>query len=59
MVIRDEQTVRRETTSLKLKPDLWKRAKIQAITENKQLSQLVEEALEAWLSLPKSKREGR
>ncbi|MGI0087982.1 MAG: hypothetical protein ACREBI_08500 [Nitrosotalea sp.] len=46
----------RESTSIKIKPSVWKKAKIEAITENKQLSELVEEALEAWFD---SKRKNK
>lgn len=46
----------REATSIKIKPSVWKKAKIEAITENKQLSQLVEDALEAWMDNLKKRR---
>ena len=39
----------RATTSIKIKPDLWKKAKIEAIKEDIDLSELVEKALEKWV----------
>lgn len=44
-----QETVERETTSIKVRPDLWKDAKIEAIRRGKTLSELVEEAIEAWV----------
>jgi post-segregation antitoxin (ccd killing protein) len=44
-----EQTIKRETTSIKIKPDLWKEAKIQAIKDDIDLSELVEKAIERWI----------
>ena len=40
---------KREATSIKIKPRIWKDAKIEAIKENKTLSQLVEEAIEKYI----------
>ncbi len=40
---------KREVTSLKIKPTLWKEAKIEAIRQDMELSELVERALIAWL----------
>lgn len=40
---------RREATSIKIKPKTWKDAKIEAIKQDKTVSELVEEALEAWI----------
>jgi predicted HicB family RNase H-like nuclease len=51
----EEQSTQRETTSLKLKPELWKEAKIEAIRQGKTLSDLVEEAIENWLKASKKK----
>ena len=39
----------RATTSIKIKPDVWKKAKIEAIKEDIDLSELVEKALEKWV----------
>ena len=44
-----QETVQRETTSIKIKPDLWKEAKIEAIKHEKTVSELLEEALESWM----------
>lgn len=45
----EAEVVRRETTSIKVKPDLWKEIKIEAIRQSKTVSELVEEAIEAWI----------
>lgn len=45
----EQETIERETTSIKIKPDLWKEAKIEAIKHEKTVSELVEEALENWM----------
>ena len=47
-------TIRRKTwtivaTSIKIKPEVWKQAKIEAIRRDMELSELVEQAIEAWL----------
>lgn len=39
----------REATSIKIKPKIWKDAKIEAIKESKTVSQLVEEAIEKYI----------
>jgi hypothetical protein len=41
--------VKREATSIKIRPDVWKEAKIAAIRQDMELSELVEKALEAWM----------
>lgn len=41
--------VERTTTSIKIRPDVWKKAKIEAIKEDIDLSELVEKALEKWV----------
>lgn len=46
---RSAPTVKRETTSIKIDPELWKRVKIEAIQKDMELSILVEKALKAWL----------
>jgi hypothetical protein len=51
----EQETVQRETTSVKVKPDLWKEAKIEAVKQDKTVSELLEEALEAWLKANKKK----
>jgi hypothetical protein len=45
----------RETTSIKIRPDLWKEAKIEAIRRDMDLSELVEKALQAWIQDDKAK----
>jgi hypothetical protein len=40
---------KREATSIKIKPKLWREAKKEAIDEDKTVSELVEEALEKWI----------
>lgn len=49
------QTVKKETTSIKVDPDLWKEAKIEAIKHERTVSELVEEALENWIKEHKKK----
>ena len=39
----------RVTTSIKVRPEVWKKAKIEAIKEDIDLSELVEKAIEAWV----------
>jgi predicted DNA-binding protein len=51
----EAETVQREATSIKVKPDLWKDAKIEAIRHGKTVSELVEEAIEAWIKEHKKK----
>jgi hypothetical protein len=50
-----QETVERETTSVKVKPDLWKEAKIEAVKHDKTVSELLEEAIEEWLRNHKKK----
>jgi hypothetical protein len=45
----ETKTIERETTSIKVRPDLWRNAKIEAIKHGKTVSELVEEAIEAWV----------
>jgi hypothetical protein len=40
---------KRVTTSIKIDPDLWKKAKIEAIKHDLDLSELVEKAIETWV----------
>lgn len=49
------ETEQRETTSIKVKPSLWKEVKIEAIKHDRQVSELVEEAIEAWLRINRKK----
>jgi hypothetical protein len=45
----ETEKVVREATAIKVRPDLWKEAKIEAIKHDKTVSELVEEAIEAWI----------
>lgn len=45
----ESETVQREATSIKIKPDLWKEAKIAAVRHDKTVSELVEEAIAEWM----------
>lgn len=45
---RDDR-IKREATSIKIKPEVWKEAKIEAIRQDMDLSELVELAIEAWI----------
>jgi hypothetical protein len=49
-------SIKRESTSIKIRPDVWKNAKIEAIKQDKDLSQLVEEALEAFMNKKENKK---
>ena len=40
---------KRVTTSIKIDPDLWKKAKIEAIHQEIDLSELVEFAIQDWI----------
>jgi len=40
---------KREATSIKIKPNVWKEAKIEAIEEGKTVSELVEDAITKWI----------
>lgn len=43
------EKVKREPTSIKIDPELWKDAKIEAIREDMELSEMVERALRDYL----------
>jgi predicted transcriptional regulator len=45
----DAQDRKREATSIKISPDVWKKAKIEAIKHDITLSYLLEEAIEEWI----------
>lgn len=47
---------KRATTSVKMKPTLWKEAKKQAIDENKTVSELMEEAIDTYLKEHRKKK---
>jgi hypothetical protein len=48
--------IKREATSIKINPQLWKRAKIEAIRNDLELSELVEQAIENWIDDEAHKR---
>jgi hypothetical protein len=57
-------TIRRKTwtivaTSIKIKPEVWKQAKIEAIHRDMELSELVEQAIEAWLGDDEGKEKNK
>ena len=47
--------VERVTTSIKVNPNVWKKAKIEAIKPDIELSELVELAIEEWIDDKKTK----
>ncbi|HVB95106.1 MAG TPA: hypothetical protein VND41_00710 [Nitrososphaerales archaeon] len=49
----------KESTSIKVDPDLWKQAKIVAIQHDMELSQIVEDGLRAELGRLKKQGEGK
>jgi predicted HicB family RNase H-like nuclease len=44
-LFRKKSSIKRETTSLKIDPQLWKEVKIEAIRQDKDVSEFVENAL--------------
>lgn len=44
-----KEEVVREKTSIKIKPNVWRETKKQAIDEERTVSELVEEALTKWI----------
>lgn len=53
--MQEANVIERETTSIKVRPALWRTAKIEAIKNGKTVSELVEEAIEAWMKEHKKK----
>jgi len=51
----ETETVKKEATSIKINPELWKEAKIEAIKHSITVSELVEGAIEAWIKEHKKK----
>lgn len=51
----ESATVKKEVTSVKVDPNLWKEAKIEAIKQGTTLSEVIEEALGDWLKAKKRK----
>ncbi len=56
---KDQPTIKREATSIKIKPEVWKQAKIEAIRRDMELSELVEQAIEAWLGDDEGKEKNK
>ena len=52
-----DSPVKRESTSIKIRPDIWKEAKIEAIRHDMELSELVEQAIESWIGKDEKKRD--
>jgi post-segregation antitoxin (ccd killing protein) len=50
---KDTDLVKREATSIKIDPELWKQAKIEAINRDIDLSDLVEDAIRKELNKDK------
>jgi len=46
----------RESTSIKIKPSVWKDEKIEAVKQDRTVSELVEEAIEVWIKEHKKKQ---
>ena len=46
---------KRTVTSLKIDEDIWKKAKIEAINQDMQLSEVLETAVEEWIKKQKGK----
>jgi len=49
IVLLEMDKVKRVTTSIKIDPNMWKKAKIEAIKEDIDLSELVEKAIERYM----------
>ena len=45
----NDMTKKQLVTSLRVDPDLWKEAKVQAIRNDMTLAEIVEEALKKWI----------
>ncbi|MGA2461317.1 MAG: hypothetical protein ABSF82_07850 [Candidatus Bathyarchaeia archaeon] len=51
----ETESVKKETTSIKVDPDRWKEVKIEAIRQNKTVSDLVMEAIAEWMKAHRKK----
>jgi predicted HicB family RNase H-like nuclease len=47
--ILDKKETKRDATSIKIDPNVWKEAKIEAIKHDITLSSLLEEAIQEWI----------
>jgi len=45
----EAKTIEQAKTSIKISPEVWKEAKIEAIREGKTVSELVQEAINEWI----------
>jgi hypothetical protein len=48
--------IKRESTSIKVNPELWKEAKIEAIRHDLEVSEVVEQALQDWIKEHRGKK---
>jgi len=48
---------KRTATSIKIKPEIWKEAKIEAIRQGKTVSELMEEAIDAHIKKYRTKKQ--
>jgi len=48
--------IKRESTSIKVNPELWKEAKIEAIRHDLEVSEVVEQALQEWIKEHRGKK---
>lgn len=55
----DEKRPKKEATSIKVDPELWKEAKIEAIKRDMELSELVETSLRRELKSPRKSGESK
>jgi hypothetical protein len=55
MTMPETESVKKETTSIKVDPDRWKEVKIEAIRQNKTVSDLVMEAIAEWMKAHRKK----
>ena len=47
--------IKKESTSIKVDPELWKEAKIEAIRHDLEVSEVVEQALQDWIKVHRKK----
>lgn len=53
------EDVKREATSIKIDPSLWKNAKMEAIKFDITLSELIEEAVREWINKKEQQNESK
>ena len=54
----EQERIEKETTSIKIDPELWKKARIQAIQHDLTMSRLIEEAVEKWIEERAKEKKG-